>query len=227
MPNMRHRIQQSNKNIICGIMIGSSGLMQHDDERIQNIIDEDTKKRQFRNIRNLAVLRHSQLASGEGRLAYIGDAHNVLYETITSQIQSDYRSSVRYQAIIQSSCIGKSRMVDQLSKKHLVIPINLRRDGPGFPPGDAQVVDFLLRLPFNQIDAYKRSQAFLISLFKAAHVVLGGIAMTMKDVSPETSRELFSQEFRNYTRAGQTFEKHGSNRVLFYNRVISQAKSVC
>ncbi|KAF8810431.1 hypothetical protein BYT27DRAFT_7336674 [Phlegmacium glaucopus] len=38
------------------------------DERIQNIIDEDTKKRQFQNTCNLVVLPPSQLASGEGRL---------------------------------------------------------------------------------------------------------------------------------------------------------------
>ncbi|KAF8806794.1 hypothetical protein BYT27DRAFT_7233606 [Phlegmacium glaucopus] len=213
------------------------------DERIQNIIDEDIKNRQFRNIRNLAVLRRSsplptpsqsQLARGDGHLAtmlswdeaYIGEAHEVLYETITSQIQSEPQAYARYQAIVQSSGMGKSRMVDELSKQHLVIPINLRNEGSGFPPGDAQVLDFLKPVPFDQIESYKRSQAFLISLFKAAYEILEGIAKKIKGVSPEKRQELLSQKFREYMSAGQTFEKHGSNRVQFYNKVISQAKSL-
>ena len=32
----------------------------------------------------------------------------------------------RYQPVVQSPGIGKSRMIDELSKEHLVIPINLR-----------------------------------------------------------------------------------------------------
>ena len=51
---------------------------------------------------------------------------------------------VKYSAIIQSSGMGKSRAVDEMSKFHFVISVNLRElDSTGIP-----TFSFLL-LPFN------------------------------------------------------------------------------
>jgi hypothetical protein len=61
---------------------------------------------------------------------YIGSAAKRLYETIKTHCKK-----TRYSAIVQSSGMGKSRMIDELSKDHLVIPINLRPElstGPNF-----------------------------------------------------------------------------------------------
>jgi hypothetical protein len=64
---------------------------------------------------------------------YVGAAHKVLYNSISTQFQAGNRTYARYQAVVQSSGMGKSRMIDELSKDHLVIPINLR------PPGSTGV----------------------------------------------------------------------------------------
>lgn len=134
-------------------------------------------------------------------------------------------------------------MVDELSKNHLVIPINLRKNGSGecklalklrflispitgFPPRDVKVYNFLVRKPFIQMDAFRRSQAFLIGIFKTIYGILEGIIKNVKNVSPEERQKQISCEFREYMKAGQTYEKHGPRRVQFYDKVISEAESV-
>ena len=61
---------------------------------------------------------------------YVGDAHKVLYQTITKYSQAN-NGYARYQAVIQSSGMGKTRMIDELSKDHLVIRISLSSDEKG------------------------------------------------------------------------------------------------
>ena len=61
---------------------------------------------------------------------YVGDADKLLYDHIaTYSIDAD--NYARYTSIVQSSGMGKSRAIDQLSKKHLVVPMNLRMDRDG------------------------------------------------------------------------------------------------
>jgi hypothetical protein len=143
--------------------------------------------------------------------------------------------------------MGKSRMVDELAKEHLVIPINLRMGGTGmsvynfgfryqifispyivgFPPGDVEVRDFLIRTPFDELDSYKRSQAFLIGLFRTLHGFLLDMAPTIRNVTPKERQKIFALGFREHMNAGQTFEKHGQQRIGFYASVLSQANAVC
>src|ERR1700756_468719 len=63
---------------------------------------------------------------------YVGKAHKALYATITKAC-SDPAGKIyaRCLAVVQSSGMGKSRMIDELSKEHFVIPINLRTTGTG------------------------------------------------------------------------------------------------
>jgi hypothetical protein len=63
--------------------------------------------------------------------AYVGEAHLILYDDVAQQCQRPGQAYARYRAIVQSSGMGKSRTVDELAKEHLVIPINLRREGTG------------------------------------------------------------------------------------------------
>ena len=96
----------------------------------------------------------------------------------------------------------------------------------GFPPGDTQVCEFLIRKPFDQLDAYKRCHAFLISLFRVTHDLLAEIADDIGDVSPTERQKILASGFREYMNADQTFEKHGQKRTQFYNEVIQQANEV-
>ncbi|KAM6501263.1 hypothetical protein JOM56_004277 [Amanita muscaria] len=75
---------------------------------------------------------------------YVGSAADCLYDTIKGHCaRGDPVVYARYASIIQSSGMGKSRMIDELSKKHLVLPINLRPSSDnGFPAADVNVRTF-------------------------------------------------------------------------------------
>jgi len=55
----------------------------------------------------------------------MGEAHRCLYKVMEVH-QKSQDAYGRFLSIVQSSGAGKSRMVDELSKEYLVIPINLR-----------------------------------------------------------------------------------------------------
>ena len=56
---------------------------------------------------------------------YRGKAPAALWAQIKMAMTQTNRYA-RYLAIVQSSGTGKSRMIEELSKEHLVIPVNLR-----------------------------------------------------------------------------------------------------
>jgi len=58
---------------------------------------------------------------------YSGDAAQALWKHIKEHYNlKNTRIYAHYAAIVQSSGMGKSRTVDELGKRHFVIPINLR-----------------------------------------------------------------------------------------------------
>ena len=61
---------------------------------------------------------------------YVGNADDLLYDHIKYYAIQD-SDFARYTSIIQSSGMGKSRMIDKLSKKHLVVLLNLCEDTNG------------------------------------------------------------------------------------------------
>ena len=61
---------------------------------------------------------------------YVGKAPEALWNHIVRQYNPSEESVyAHYAAIIQSSGMGKSRTVDEMGKKHFVIPVNLRNPG--------------------------------------------------------------------------------------------------
>jgi hypothetical protein len=66
-------------------------------------------------------------------VTYVGKADDLLYNHIVafSDSDSEVDTYARYTSIVQSSGMGKSRAVDELSKKHLVVPLNLRVEPDG------------------------------------------------------------------------------------------------
>jgi hypothetical protein len=70
---------------------------------------------------------------------YVGSAADCLWDTMEMHCKKkSYIFFTRYMHITQSSGMGKSRMVDELAKKHFVVPINLR------PRRGSQELTFLL-----------------------------------------------------------------------------------
>lgn len=57
---------------------------------------------------------------------YIGDASVELWKHIKHHYRSNEHFYANYLAVVQSSGMGKSRTVDEMSKRHFVIPMNLR-----------------------------------------------------------------------------------------------------
>ena len=60
---------------------------------------------------------------------YIGEVAEALWTYLTRLDASVTGLYARYAGIVQSSGTGKSRAVDEMSKTHFVIPINLRAEG--------------------------------------------------------------------------------------------------
>ena len=61
---------------------------------------------------------------------YVGNANNLLFDHIKYFYEKD-SNFARYTSIVQSSGMGKSRTIDELSKNHLLVPLNLREDSNG------------------------------------------------------------------------------------------------
>ncbi|KIL57882.1 hypothetical protein M378DRAFT_357000 [Amanita muscaria Koide BX008] len=162
---------------------------------------------------------------------FIGKAHKALYATISNVCTNSARHIyARFLDVIQSSGMGKSRMIDELSKEHFVIPINVRTTGTGFPPADYVVSKFLVHAPFTPDDASRRAQAFLISLFEITAKtipdldrVLEPIISKMLAADRPTSN---AQKFRLFMTYGQSSSQPGRLRKYFYDKVIRRAKFI-
>src|SRR5258708_36289386 len=81
----------------------------------------------YHHIRLHPILTRQTATESSWELPYVGDAADALWRHIEkyhhlSQIHP-YSQQI---SVVQSSGMGKSRMVDEMGKKHFVIPINLR-----------------------------------------------------------------------------------------------------
>ncbi|KAM6495554.1 hypothetical protein JOM56_008260 [Amanita muscaria] len=153
---------------------------------------------------------------------YVGSAADCLYDTIKGHCtKGNPAIYARYAAILQSSGMGKSRMIDELSKKHLVLPINLRPSSDtGFPAADEDVRTFLTVDEAQKDNAHRRSHAFLVALFTTARSYLQDIDQHITD---EQRHETIAQKFRLLMTAGQTFNHQGGKRREFYSAVVKHA----
>jgi hypothetical protein len=61
-----------------------------------------------------------------------GDLKDVLFDTIADYLSNDKDPYARLTVIVNSSGTGKSRMVDQLGREIITVPICLRRWRDGF-----------------------------------------------------------------------------------------------
>lgn len=77
---------------------------------------------------SITVSHKATLSSWD--IDYVGNADDLLYDHIKNYSEKDSKFA-RYTSIVQSSGMGKSRTIDELSKKHLVVPLNLREDSNG------------------------------------------------------------------------------------------------
>ncbi|KAH8113148.1 hypothetical protein DFH11DRAFT_364549 [Phellopilus nigrolimitatus] len=122
------------------------------------------------------------------------------------------RSNQNFCHIIQSSGTGKSRMIDQLSTTHLVLPICLRMPGLSkLPPPDHRVRDFL-----GHGLTPRYTEAFFIALFQVA---LQALQELRKQAELHDYARL-AGEFRLRMTEGQTLRNSNEYRRVFYDKVI-------
>ncbi|KAI0302852.1 hypothetical protein B0F90DRAFT_1816405 [Multifurca ochricompacta] len=156
---------------------------------------------------------------------------------------SDQKLYARYCSIIQSSGMGKSRLIDELSREDFLIPINLRPHGSKglsrllisclslrnrfyrIPPPDNELRDFLAG-PRGSEDtallAYYRAYYFLLALFK---VTQDTIVNELDPHSDDANRAYRIRAFRELMSNGQNMRSVGADRQSFYNKVVAQASS--
>jgi hypothetical protein len=165
---------------------------------------------------------------------------NALEAHVSKQMTNPH-TYARFCSIVQSSGMGKSRLLDEFSKNHFLIPINLRPENShsasilsfflyfygytrllGFPPADVAVRVFLTNYdsddPEIQQKSYPRACHFLLSLFVHTADLVVTLGADNKD-----DRVV---KFREYMSKGQTFVTAGTNRLKFYADVVKRAQKV-
>ncbi|KAH9051446.1 hypothetical protein EDB87DRAFT_1582551 [Lactarius vividus] len=145
----------------------------------------------------------------------------------------------RYCSIVQSSGMGKSHLLDELSKKHFMIPINCAQKMPevchfhftfmvlkpgllGFPPADDVVRDFL-----THVDK-KNKNMHVLSLSRANHF-FHALFLTTAEVVADflvRSRAERIQRFRAFMSEDQSMSSSRPKRSQFYKDVITKATKV-
>ncbi|KAF5341557.1 hypothetical protein D9757_014561 [Collybiopsis confluens] len=161
--------------------------------------------------------------------SYIGQAYLALERHITEYRKNVDNSYAPYCAIVQSTGTGKSRTVDEFSKYHFVVPLNLRKpSAEGFPPSDAQVYNFLASDSVHGLakrDLDQQVEAFMIALFeKCNEVIKRAVGDHPGENWLETSKAAIW--FREKMTEGQSFGSQGAYRIQFYDDVIKNANKI-
>ncbi|TFK53301.1 hypothetical protein OE88DRAFT_1724200 [Heliocybe sulcata] len=157
-----------------------------------------------------------------------GTAVDVLLKTLSSFMERDPEPYARYAGIVNSSGTGKSRIVDELGKRVVVVPIlsakSLRED-KGFPPADMHLRDWLLRILLGD----PRTDGFVRALLTVTKTRLERIVEddpSLATMSPEIRLKQLASAFRTRMVEGQTFRQVNDYRRLFYEHVIDEAEKV-
>ncbi|KAF8311127.1 uncharacterized protein EI90DRAFT_3098004 [Cantharellus anzutake] len=185
-----------------------------------------------------SALATTQAWSGE----FKGDLANVLFETIADDLSKDKTPYARLTTIINSSGTGKSRMVDELGKEIITVPMCLRPGIKGMPPPDMKLRDWLVSQIRNRDTVQKRLRGFLFSLLVVTLRTLKTIVsekqdMELPSLNWESSKEKLqdymplvvdrqrrlASAFREHMTTGQLYHASGTHRNTFYDEVIKLA----
>ncbi|TFK53306.1 hypothetical protein OE88DRAFT_1733256 [Heliocybe sulcata] len=152
-----------------------------------------------------------------------GAAVDVLLKTLSSFMDRGRDPYARYATFVNSSGTGKSRIVDELGKRVVVVPMCLRQGGTyGFPPADMNLRDWLLRRVLGDplTDGFIYA---LLTVTKAHLEQIVGDDPSLVTMSPETRLKQLASAFRTRMVEWQTFDQVNDYRRLFYEQVIDEA----
>jgi hypothetical protein len=144
-----------------------------------------------------------------------GDLTSVLLDTIADYLSRDRNAYARVTTIVNSSGTGKSRMVDQLGKQIITVPMCLRqtRDGfpfclsllawhvynptpVGFPPSDKDLCNWLVSETGDRRRVQKMLHGFTYSLLVVTLKRLETIANEQRDYLPIVPRNTYQWRCR-------------------------------
>ncbi|EUC66195.1 G2/mitotic-specific cyclin cdc13, putative [Rhizoctonia solani AG-3 Rhs1AP] len=160
---------------------------------------------------------------------YLGDAAKRLIKTLNKEraaysgntaVNNAYNWSI---SVIQSSGMGKSRMVEEAGKSVFTIPINLReaKEKPAHPPPDRRIGDFF-RARFHHNDA-KQQADYMILL---REIFIRALELIQVHFSGLAGEDL-ARAWAAYLGEGQTDHEVGDHRRQFYDDVIDRATADC
>ncbi|KAJ1304934.1 hypothetical protein OPQ81_006067 [Rhizoctonia solani] len=126
-------------------------------------------------------------------------------------------------AVVQSSGMGKSRMVDEASTFVLTIPINIREALPSYkktyPPPDVVVQQFFQGCK-NDSD-HEQQKKYTIFLEVLFTQTLEAVTAIFKELTGDP--EKLANAWATHLKAGQNEDAVGSNTQTFYDKVVQQA----
>ncbi|OCH84613.1 hypothetical protein OBBRIDRAFT_891674 [Obba rivulosa] len=180
--------------------------------------------------------------------SWMNPFHGVSHLTLWEHMQrySKPGRHLRVYPVIGPANIGKSRLVDQYSSEHFVIPLNLSKTPDSYPPPDTQVKQWIdektsqltivgkaetLGREYDWIRINIFFRTFLIVLFRTAKDVVkqgirGAIEREVMLDATEKATVLSNfptttaAQFRIYMTVGQRVGKPGILRAKFYERVM-------
>ncbi|KAM6499175.1 hypothetical protein JOM56_004683 [Amanita muscaria] len=201
--------------------------------KLKDALQEAWGKRDYKEIRKSELLTVPKPKEGVAQkkaienawtTQYRGEAPAALWTRIKKAMKQEKRYA-RYLAIVQSSGTGKSRMIEELSKKHLVIPVNLRdyHNETGYPPADKKAYAYLTGTT-SQEEARVHAVAFLRAVFKEASKLI----TMFRESLPEGmgGHDQIVDLFSKYMSKDMTWDSHGDQRQSFYNNVGSGASTL-
>ncbi|KAG6876815.1 hypothetical protein C0992_011653 [Termitomyces sp. T32_za158] len=158
---------------------------------------------------------------------FIGQASEVLKQTVMFYAKSAAGGgcSARAIPIVQSSGTGKSRMVDQLAKDMLVIPLNLRPpQSRGFPPRDPEIQSYL-SVSGTENNVKQKWLSFLSAVFRYTKNYLETIDDKLREIPDSPLKEPLAAKFRFLMSYGLSFGSPGKHRIEFYHTILSMVRS--
>ncbi|KAH9830318.1 uncharacterized protein C8Q71DRAFT_851321 [Rhodofomes roseus] len=157
---------------------------------------------------------------------YVGQAPMALVGHLRSYSWWSNRPTVHDFSIVQSSGTGKSRMIDELAKDRLVIPISMGSGmgpqdygTPPYPPPDFGVINRFIGFE-SASSLASHCSAFVQALFEHTLVAL------QRDFAEEASCGFVSlcSAFRSRMQEGMKWGDHGQYRKDFFREVFSVAR---
>ncbi|KAI0362904.1 hypothetical protein BV20DRAFT_959369 [Pilatotrama ljubarskyi] len=145
-----------------------------------------------------------------------------ILKSVLNQYMEDSLRYACYASITQSSGTGKSRMVDELAREILCIPMCLGSD-QAYPPPDVDLRYMFQLAMICDVDVQSEHvQLLMCAVFETA---LERVKMIVSD--PMLEGQSLASRFRQLMSEGMAYRRHGQYWQQFYEDVRKRAGEVC